>query len=152
MLSLKLCAKTLISYPISTAINGLGEMESSFQTPRGLHVICEKYQQDAPKKAVFVARQWTGEVFSNELAIKSPERDWILTRVLCLAGLESGFNRGLNAQGVCVDSYKRFIYIHGTADEHLLGQPASHGCIRMANDDILSLYEQVDCTTEVHIE
>jgi lipoprotein-anchoring transpeptidase ErfK/SrfK len=73
-----------------------------------------------------------------------PHRDWILSRILWLSGVE----RGRNRLG-CVDTFRRYIYIHGTPPAFALGAPASHGCVRMANDDIIDLFERVPVGTRV---
>lgn len=99
-----------------------------------------------PPGAVFVGRRPTGEIWTPELAAREPERDWILTRILWLSGLEPGRNRlGL------VDTMRRFIYIHGCPDDAPMGVPASHGCIRMRNGDVARLFESVPCGTPVWI-
>jgi lipoprotein-anchoring transpeptidase ErfK/SrfK len=134
-------------YLVSTSRLGPGEAEGSERTPRGRHVIRAKIGAGAPLGAVFVGRRPTGEVWSPALAERHPGRDWILTRILWLSGCEPGRNR----LGT-VDSMRRYIYIHGTPDEHLLGQPASHGCIRMANADVAELFEGVEPGTPVTIE
>ncbi len=134
-------------WSISTASAGAGQQQGSGCTPTGLHRIRIKIGEDEPENTVFVGRRATGEVYSPELAAQYPERDWILTRILWLQGLEWGHNRG-----GCVDSLKRYIYIHGTPDTEPMGQPASHGCIRMRNTDLLQLFEQVDTQTLVRIE
>jgi lipoprotein-anchoring transpeptidase ErfK/SrfK len=126
-------------YPVSTARNGPGERHGSGCTPRGWHRIRIKIGAGLPLNTVFVRRRPTGEIYSPELAARYPERDWILTRILWLTGLESGFNRG----GVC-DTLRRFIYLHGCPEDALLGMPLSHGCIRMGNQDLLDLFEWVD--------
>jgi lipoprotein-anchoring transpeptidase ErfK/SrfK len=135
------------SYPVSTARAGAGEREGSGCTPRGRHYIRACIGGGAPVGAVFVGRRPTGEVYTPELAKHYPGRDWILTRILWLCGLEPGFNRGGR-----VDTQRRYIYIHGTPDTEPMGIPLSHGCIRMRNDDLLDLYEQVSPGTEILIE
>lgn len=125
-------------FPVSTAVNGPGELNGSGCTPRGLHRIRLRIGAGCPSGAVFVGRRFTGEVYSPELAARYPERDWILTRILWLTGLESGRNRGGNC-----DTLRRFIYIHGTPDSEPVGLAASHGCIRMRNADLLSLFDAV---------
>jgi lipoprotein-anchoring transpeptidase ErfK/SrfK len=133
-------------YPISTARNGLGEQCGSYCTPRGRHRIAEKIGAGQPLYAVFKARVPTGEIWSRELEADDPSRDWILTRILWLDGLEDGRNKGAN-----VDTHDRYIYIHGTNEEHLIGQPVSHGCIRMKNADVVELFDLVETGTEVVI-
>lgn len=133
-------------YPVSTAKNGLGERNGSFCTPRGRHRIAEKIGADQPLYAVFKSRVPTGEVWSPALDAKKPDCDWILSRILWLDGMEEGKNRGGT-----VDSHSRYIYIHGTNEEYLVGKPVSHGCIRMKNDDVAELFELVETGTEVRI-
>ncbi|WP_180081060.1 MULTISPECIES: cell wall-recycling L,D-carboxypeptidase ElsL [unclassified Acinetobacter] len=133
-------------YVISTGKNGIGEQENSGKTPRGWHRIAEKFGANEPKNAVFKARQWTGEVYDAELAAEYPERDWILSRILWLSGLEAGFN-----QGEGCDTYQRYIYIHGTPDTEPMGIPMSHGCIRMRNDDVVELFNLVPIDAKVYI-
>ena len=135
-----------ITYPISTALNGTGQLEGSGQTPLGHHIVRAKVGGDCPPNAVFVGRRWTGEVYTPELALAEPERDWILSRILWLSGREPGINQF----GKC-DTLRRFIYIHGTPYENEIGQPVSHGCIRMRNADILALYEATSPGTAVTI-
>ena len=136
-----------INYSISTAKNGVGQCQGSEQTPLGKHIIRAKIGSEAPVNSVFVGRRLTGEVYSPELASAFPERnDWILTRILWLSGLEPGFNR----MGQ-VDSMRRYIYIHGTPDTSVMGRPESKGCIRMHNQDIVELFDQVTAGTVVHI-
>lgn len=139
-------------YVVSTARNGLGELENSYKTPRGWHQVIDKIGVSVPIYGVFDARNWTGEIWDEQLACLYPKKDWILTRILRLSGLEPGKNQGVNAEGLCVDSYQRYIYIHGTADESGLGTANSHGCIRMNNQDMLELFIRVDCQTKVVIE
>ena len=133
-------------YRVSTAKNGLSEQSGSYCTPRGRHRIAEKIGAGQPLYAVFKARVPTGEVWSRELARDNPDRDWILTRILWLDGLEAGKN-----QGGSVDTRSRYIYIHGTDEEHLIGTPASHGCIRMRNQDVAELFDLVEEGAEVRI-
>ena len=133
-------------YPVSTATNGAGEQNGSYCTPRGRHRIAEKVGAGLPLCAAFKSRQPTGEIWTPALDAEFPGRDWILTRILWLDGLESGKNKGGT-----VDSHARYIYIHGTNEEHKLGTPASHGCIRMKNVDVAELFDRVEVGTEVRI-
>lgn len=139
--------KLFRSYAISTGKKGLGEQHGSECTPRGWHRIHSRLGLDAAANSVFVARQWTGEIYTSELAALYPERDWILTRILQLDGLEEGRNKGGG-----VDSLKRFIYIHGTPETNQLGKPGSRGCIRMSNLDLIELVDWVEIDTRVCIE
>ncbi len=140
----------LKTYSISTGKNGTGCMEGTGQTPLGKHIIAEKIGGDEPINSVFVGRVPTGEIYSPELAVENPNRDWILSRILWLSGTEEGINKGTNDQGCC-DTYQRYIYIHGTPDSEPMGVPMSHGCVRMRNADVLELYELVDVGCEVVI-
>lgn len=133
-------------YPISTAKKGVGSIKGSEQTPLGDHMIRAKIGAGAPENTVFVGRRPTGEIYSPTLGQIAPERDWILTRILWLSGLEVGRNR----LGNC-DTMQRYIYIHGCPDEFPLGKPLSHGCIRMRNRDIIQLFDQVLVGTLVQI-
>ncbi|UUS61509.1 MULTISPECIES: cell wall-recycling L,D-carboxypeptidase ElsL [unclassified Acinetobacter] len=133
-------------YLISSGKNGIGEQENSGKTPRGWHQIAEKFGGQQPQNAVFKARQWTGEVYDEQLAALHPERDWILSRILWLSGLEPGFNVGEGC-----DTYQRYIYIHGTPDTEPMGIPMSHGCIRMRNSDVVELYQLIPLNALVYI-
>jgi hypothetical protein len=134
------------TYLVSTSKHGAGEVRGSFKTPLGRHVVRAKIGAGAPLNAVFRGRRPTGEIYSPELALAHPERDWILTRILWLSGTEIGRNRfGL------VDTMRRYIYIHGTPDTEPLGVPGSIGCIRMANRDIVELFDLVEAGTTVDI-
>ncbi|MFQ5469010.1 MAG: L,D-transpeptidase family protein [Gammaproteobacteria bacterium] len=131
---------------VSTAENGAGEDKNSERTPRGAHIIRAKIGANAPINTVFVGRRATGEFYTRELAKLNPDRDWILTRILWLSGLEVGCNRLGN-----VDTMQRYIYIHGCPDTTVLGKPGSRGCIRMRNADIIRLFDLVDIGTKVII-
>jgi len=133
------------SYPISTAKNGLGNEDGSYQTPIGFHEIVEKIGADQPINMLFKARQATGELAKIDDS-SYVAQDTITSRILWLSGLEQGVNLG-----ECVDTKQRYIYIHGTADEAHLGQAVSHGCIRMKNSDVIALFQLVDDQTIVYI-
>jgi len=133
--------------PVSTAANGPGELMDSGCTPRGRHVIRALIGAGAPENAVFVGRRPTGERYSPALRERYPQRDWILTRILWLSGLERGRNRLGN-----VDSMRRFIYIHGAPDDVPMGVARSHGCVRMRNADVIALFDRVRAGTRVLIE
>ena len=137
----------LKQYLISSAKNGVGELNGSFCTPRGRHIIRAKIGAGQPLNAVFIERRPTGEVYSPELAGRSPGRDWILTRILWLSGCEPGYNR-LGK----VDTMRRAIYIHGSPDTAEMGKPGSHGCIRMRNQDIVELFDLVPVRALVRIQ
>lgn len=136
----------LKTYPVSTALAGAGEQSGSYQTPRGRHLVRAKIGDGAPLNAVFVGRRPTGEIWTPEFAAQHPGRDWVLTRILWLSGCEPGRNR----LGVC-DTMRRYIYIHGTADTAPMSKPASHGCIRMRNADIIELFDRVPVYSVVDI-
>jgi lipoprotein-anchoring transpeptidase ErfK/SrfK len=133
-------------YSISSARNGVGEQNGSFQTPRGRHIVRAKIGAGQPLNTVFIERRPTGETYSPELAKRHPGRDWILTRILWLSGLERGYNR-LGQ----VDTMRRAIYIHGSPDTADMGKPGSRGCIRMHNRDIIELFDLVPVRTLVEI-
>lgn len=137
----------LAHYLVSTALKGAGERSGSEQTPRGHHIIRAMIGADAPYGAVFRGRRPTGEVWTPELHERHPGRDWILSRILWLSGVETGRNR----LGQC-DTMRRYIYIHGTPDSEPMGEPLSHGCIRMRNEDIIDLFDRVGAYTPVFIE
>ena len=138
---------TLARYAVSTGLRGVGEQSGSGCTPRGLHRVRAKVGAGCAPGTVFVGRRPTGEVHSPALAAQHPGRDWILSRILWLAGCERGVNRGGS-----VDTLRRFIYIHGCPDGSPLGVPASHGCVRMANADVIDLFDRVAVGTLVRIE
>ena len=137
----------LLEYPISTAANGPGELRGSNCTPRGWHLIRAKVGGGRAPNTVFVKRRSTGEIYSPVLRAQFPDRDWILTRILWLSGLEVGKNRLGN-----VDTMRRYIYLHGSPDDVPMGVPGSHGCVRMRNADIIQLFDNVDTGTKVLIE
>ena len=138
--------RELRCYAVSTARNGAGEIMDSECTPRGAHEIAEKIGAGCAADTVFVGRRPSGEIYSAELAARHPGRDWILTRILWLAGSDHGYNSGGER-----DSKARYIYIHGTPDSTTLGVPGSRGCIRMRNADLLELFEHVAVGTRVDI-
>lgn len=149
MQRLLLCMKeeVLASYPVSTAMNGTGCQQDSFQTPTGLHQISAKIGEDQPEGMVFKGRQPTGEIAAIELSDHDTGKDLITSRILWLDGLEPGIN-----QGNGVDTHDRYIYIHGTNEEGRIGQAVSHGCIRMKNSDVIELFDRIAIGTMVIIE
>lgn len=126
-------------YPVSTAARGIGNRDGSLQTPLGLHWVAQRIGDTAPAGTIFRGRSGTGEVAD---ILTAPEAgsgdDHITSRILWLEGLEPGINRGGN-----VDSFARYIYIHGTNEEGRIGSPVSHGCIRMRNQDLIGLFPRV---------
>ncbi len=131
------------SYACSTAARGTGQVEGSRQTPLGWHVVADKIGAGLPVGAVLKERQFTGEIWTP-----APDdgHDRILTRIIRLRGSEPYLNSGPG-----IDSYDRYIYIHGTSGEDRLGTPASAGCIRMSNRDVIALFERVATGTPVYI-
>jgi len=134
------------TYSVSTAKNGAGQLMGSECTPTGWHRIRAKIGAGQPLGAVFVARRPTGETYNADLQQQYPQRDWILTRILWLGGLEPGLNRYGK-----VDTTWRYIYIHGCPDHLVDGTPGSHGCVRMKNFDLIDLFDRVDAGLKVHI-
>ena len=139
--------RVLFETRVSTARNGVGERVGSECTPRGRHIVRAKIGAGAPLNAVFVSRRPTGEIYSPGLRATFPDRDWILTRILWLSGLEPGKNR-LGP----VDTMRRYIYIHGCPDEDPMGVPGSRGCIKMRNAELVRLFELVPVGTPVVIK
>lgn len=131
---------------VSTGGNGIGEINGSGCTPRGRHIVRAKVGDGAAIGTLFARRRPTGEIWSPELHAKFPGRDWILTRILWLSGTE----RGRNRLG-CVDTFRRYIYLHGTPPTTRLGVPGSKGCIRVANEDIVDLYTRIPVGTVVEL-
>jgi hypothetical protein len=138
--------RVVATYPVSTGCNGPGEERDSGCTPRGRHRVRLRIGDGVPANTVFVGRRPTGEIYSADLAAAEPDRDWILTRILWLTGAEPGRNRGGR-----VDTLHRYIYIHGCPDAAPLGEPLSHGCIRMRNADLIALFDAVRAGTVVDI-
>lgn len=142
--------KVVKKYPISTSQFGLGEVAQSYQTPRGLHLISEKIGDHVPLYGIFQARRYIGKTWQPAL-FQQFKRDYIVTRILRLKGLEPGQNQGADAKGRNVDSHQRTIYIHGTSRESQVGTPISIGCVMMRSKDVLNLYNQVPVGTIVLI-
>ncbi len=139
--------REVISYPVSTSRNGIGNRQNSFQTPMGWHRVSDWIGEGLPLGAVMKGRVPTGEVLPPDAWVSDAPQDTITTRILWLDGLEEGRNRGGE-----VDSRERYIYIHGTNHEQLIGRPASGGCVRMRNRDVLDLFNRTkDKTTFVVI-
>ncbi|MDR2693845.1 MAG: L,D-transpeptidase [Chitinispirillales bacterium] len=132
-----------VVFKVSTSQFGTGNREGSYKTPRGLHRVAEKIGGDAPPWTIFSSRENTGIVWTD--GMEGENR--ILTRILRLQGVEAGVNAGPS-----IDSYDRYIYIHGTNREDLIGTPFSHGCVCMRNEDIIALYDMVEAGTYVYID
>src|SRR5271154_4173216 len=137
--------KFVKKFPCSTSRFGIGQTEGSNRTPLGLHRIAEKIGAGEPAGTVFKSRQIIGHTSQPEFAGAK-----ITTRILWLEGLEPGLNQGFNGE-VNVDSHARYIYIHGTADQKSVGQPASHGCIHLADADLIPLFDLLPGGTLVWI-
>lgn len=146
---LMVCRDTgiLFEYPVSTAANGPGCEIDSFKTPTGIHRIAEKIGGDQAEGMIFESRVPTGEIADIQNQPVDSDGDLITSRILWLEGMEPGINRGGE-----VDSYQRYIYIHGTNEEGRLGQAVSHGCIRLANADVILLFDAVRTGTPVVID
>ena len=137
----------LMDTTVATAANGPGEVMHSECTPRGWHRVRARIGAGCPSGSVFVGRRPTGEIYSPELKAAHPQRDWMLTRILWLCGMEAGKNRFGD-----VDSMRRYIYIHGCPDEDVMGVPSSHGCVKMRNQEVIELFDQVPVGTRVLIQ
>jgi Uncharacterized protein conserved in bacteria len=125
------------SYAVSTSKRPPSNIKNSLGTPRGLHEIAERIGAGQPPGMVFKSRIPTGRHFS-EFPDAIQETQLITSRILWLRGLEPGVNRDGE-----VDTYSRYIYLHGTNHEDRVGQPMSAGCIELRNLDIIELYEEV---------
>ncbi len=133
------------SYPISTSRRPPSNVKHSLGTPRGLHEIAERIGAGQPPGMVFRSRIPTGHHFS-ELPDTPENENLITSRILWLRGLEPGVNRGGD-----VDTYERYVYLHGTNHDARIGEPLSAGCVLMRNLDIVELYEQVRPADQVLI-
>jgi lipoprotein-anchoring transpeptidase ErfK/SrfK len=125
-------------YVISSSRYGQGSESGSLKTPLGIHRVEKKYGAEAPSGTIFKSRINTGEIAEVVAEPLRTDDDFVTTRILWLQGQEPGLNRGES-----IDSFKRYIYIHGTHEEGLLGQPASKGCIRMFNEDVITVFDQL---------
>ncbi|MEX0811964.1 MAG: L,D-transpeptidase [Chitinophagales bacterium] len=125
-------------YAVSASKYGIGSEGGSNKTPLGYHKVKYKFGDDAPLGAIFRGRKFTGEIAKIYTDDTDKEEDHVTTRILWLEGLEPGKNSGKG-----ISSFDRYIYIHGTAEEGLIGKPASHGCIRMKNNEVIELYDLV---------
>jgi len=139
--------KILESFPISTSKYGEGSVVNSFKTPLGMHEIKEKIGENAEINSIFISRINTMRKAEIYKSIYDSSNDYVTSRILWLSGLEVGLNKGSG-----IDSYDRYIYIHGTHEEGLIGQKASDGCIRMFNKDVVHLFNIVSKGTKVYIK
>ena len=134
------------SYPISTSKYGEGSIENSFKTPLGKHSIKEMIGEEAEINTIFTSRINTKRSATIIDQFEDTDNDYVTSRIIWLDGEEDGLNKG----GI-VDSFRRYIYIHGTHEEGLIGTKASHGCIRMFNYDVIELFNLVNIGTKVLI-
>ena len=134
------------SYPISTSKYGEGSIENSFKTPLGEHSIKEMIGEEAEINTIFTSRINTKRSATIIDQFEDTDNDYVTSRIMWLDGEEDGLNKGGN-----VDSFRRYIYIHGTHEEGLIGTKASHGCIRMFNYDVIELFNLVNIGTKVLI-
>jgi len=134
------------SYPISTSKYGEGSIQNSFKTPLGEHSIKEMIGEEAEINTIFTSRINTKRSATIIDQFEDTDNDYVTSRIIWLDGEEEGFNKGGN-----VDSFRRYIYIHGTHEEGLIGTKASHGCIRMFNYDVIELFKLVNIGTKVLI-
>ena len=145
-LFLKENGQIIRSFPVSSSAFGEGQIENSLKTPYGKHKIKTKIGTNVDKNDFFISRQHISQSATIIHEVVDSKDDLITSRIMWLEGEEEGFNKGGS-----VDSFKRYIYIHGTHEEGLIGQKASHGCIRMLNHDVIELFELVDEGTVVNI-
>ena len=134
------------SYPISTSKYGEGSIENSSKTPLGKHSIKEMIGEEAEINTIFTSRINTKRSATIIDQFEDTDNDYVTSRIMWLDGEEDGLNKGGN-----VDSFRRYIYIHGTHEEGLIGTKASHGCIRMFNYDVIELFNLVNIGTKVLI-
>ena len=136
----------LKQYSISSSYYGTGSRENSFKTPLGRHEIYKKIGNDLPVNAILKGRVWSGAIADIIEGPLDTDFDHVTSRILWLDGLEVGKNKGKG-----IDSRDRYIYIHGTAEEGLIGKTASDGCIRMYNKDVIERFDLVDEKAQVWI-
>ena len=125
-------------YPVSSSRFGIGVTEGSNKTPLGDFQISEKYGLGEHIHTVFKGRRKVAEWSPNEPELAA---DLILARILRLSGLER----------VNQNTFRRYIYIHGTNNEKGIGSPYSMGCIRLRNLDMIELYNKVTLGTSINI-
>jgi lipoprotein-anchoring transpeptidase ErfK/SrfK len=148
--------KIIAEYKISTGYSGTDSNATvnSLKTPIGLHKIVKKIGDSCKIGTIFKGKRNTkkiAKIIVDKKDLNTKMIDYVLTRVLVLEGKEPGINNGRNKEGVIVDSHYRGIYIHGTNNEVQIGEPASHGCIRMKNKDVIDLYNRIKVGCFVYI-
>jgi len=141
--------RKIMDYPVSTSRFGTGNQNGSFKTPLGQHSIAQKIGEGCAINEVFIGRKAIGKLDDLIATNQKLPEDIITSRILWLQGEEAGLNKDKNSKGGLadsdtIDSYQRYIYIHGTPEENKIGAPASHGCVRMCNKDIIELFDLVD--------
>ncbi|MCK4532899.1 L,D-transpeptidase [bacterium] len=143
----KLCliknGEIIKTYPVSTSKYGIGSKPGSNKTPLGTHYICEKRGEGAKIGTIFKARKNTKKIAKIYTDRTDVPDDFVTTRIMWLKGLEAGVN---------LETLKRYVYIHGTPEEGLIGTPASHGCVRMKNKEVIELFKLVSVGTFVEIQ
>ena len=135
------------TYVISSSSYGVGNKAGSNKTPKGLHKVKQKFGEKTPINGKMIGRVFYGDIATIYTDNTKSKTDDVCSRILWLVGLEEGLNKG---EGI--DSYNRYIYIHGTSEEGRLGKPASHGCIRMKNKEVIELYDKIKIGTLVLIK
>ena len=138
--------KIISEFIISSSAYGIGSEAGSNKTPLGLHKVKQKYGEKTPINGRLVGRVFHGKIATIYTDDSTSKTDDVTSRIFWLEGLEKGKNKGNG-----IDSYKRYIYIHGTSEEGRLGSPASHGCIRMKNKEVIDLYRLIEVGTLVLI-
>jgi L,D-transpeptidase catalytic domain len=131
-------SRHVCSYPVSTSRRAPSNVRNSLGTPTGLHAIAERIGGEQPIGMVFRGRVPTGRHYREYVPEELETDDLITSRILWLRGLEPGAN-----QGGDVDTYQRYVYLHGTRHEDRIGTPASAGCVRLRNLDVIDLYDRV---------
>jgi len=133
-------------YAVSTSRFGTGSVEGSYKTPMGAHRIVAKIGDGTPKASIFKGRKPTGKIGDIISTHEGGREDAVTSRILQLRGLEPGLNLGVG-----IDTLERYVYIHGTLEEGLIGESASIGCVRMRNDDVIELYDLIPAGSLVMI-
>ena len=138
--------KVIKTYTISSSAYGIGNKSGSNKTPIGLHRVASKFGSKTPTNGIMKSRVFYGDIATIYNDTTKSKTDDITSRIFWLEGLEQDKNKGKG-----IDSYKRYIYIHGTSEEGRLATPASKGCIRMKNKDVIDLFKIVKVGTLVLI-